>query len=183
MKKMLKTLCVVAALSLTPLMASDGYTNNDILISAEDAIKLIGNKNVMFVSGDSEDIYRLGHIKGSVSMYAHHLHHSDQMGNMHCEPLYRCLDDAEHYIGSKGISNDMQIIAYDDFKGPNATGVYSFFRSYGHTNIKVLNGGRSAIMELDPAQSVYNKIRAELKVEKKIISVTSMCLILVMLKT
>jgi len=168
MKKMLKTLCVTAALSLTPLLASDGYTNNDILISAKDAIKLIGNKNVMFVSGDSEDVYKLGHIKGSVSMYAHHLHHSDIMGNMHCEPLYRCLDDAEHYIGSKGISNDMQIIAYDDFKGPNATGVYSFFKSYGHKNVKLLNGGRAAIMEIDPAQKIYDKIRAEFKAEKKI---------------
>ncbi len=168
MKKMLQALCVTATLSLAPLLAGEGYVNNDILISAEDAIKLIGNKKVMFVSGDSEDIYTLGHIKGSVSMYAHHLHHSDMMGNMHCEPLYRCIDDAEHYIGSKGISNDMQIIAYDDFKGPNATGVYSFFKSYGHDNIKLLNGGRAAIMQIDPAQKIYDKIRAELKAEKKI---------------
>jgi thiosulfate/3-mercaptopyruvate sulfurtransferase len=168
MKRLLKTLCVAATLSFVSAMANDGYKNNDILISAEEAVKLIGDPKVMFVSGDNEDVYKLGHIKGSVSMYAHHLHHSDITGEMHCAPLYRCIDDAEHYIGSKGISNDMMVIAYDDFKGPNATGVYSFFKSYGHKNVKVLNGGRTAIMEIDPAQKKYDVIKAELKAEKKI---------------
>jgi thiosulfate/3-mercaptopyruvate sulfurtransferase len=58
------------------------------------------------------------------------------------------------------------IIAYDDFKGPNATGVYSFFQSYGHTNVKVLNGGRAAIMKIDPAQIAFDAAREELKVAK-----------------
>lgn len=168
MNRLLKTLCVAASLTAaSALMASDGYKDNSILISAEEAIKLIGKPNVMFVSGDSEDIYKLGHIKGSVEMYAHHLHHSDIKGDMHCEPLYRCVDDAEQYIGSKGISNDTMIIAYDDFKGPNATGVYSFFDSYGHKNVKVLNGGRAAIMAIDPAQKEFDALNQDLRNARK----------------
>jgi thiosulfate/3-mercaptopyruvate sulfurtransferase len=167
MKKLLKTLVFAATLTFTPLMASDEYADKSILISAEDAIKLIGKKDVMFVSGDDEDIYKLGHIKGSVEMYAHHLHHSDMTGDMHCAPLYRCVDDAEKYIGSKGIDNNTLVIAYDDFKGPNATGVYSFFTSYGHQNVKILNGGRNAIMEVDPAQIKFNVIKDELKTARE----------------
>ena len=166
MRKLLKTLVFAAALTFTPLTAADQYVDKDILISAEDAIKLIGKENVMFVSGDTADVYKLGHIKGSVEMYAHHLHHSDITGNMHCEPLYRCLDDAEAYIGSKGIDNDTMVIAYDDFKGPNGSGVYSFFASYGHKNLKMLNGGRAAIMEIDPAQIKYNAVKAKSKKAK-----------------
>lgn len=166
MKRLLQTFAVAATLTLIPALAK-GYKNNDILISAEEAIKLIGNPKVMFVSGDSPDIYELGHIKGSVEMYAHHLHHSDLMGNMHCDPLFRCIDDAEHLIGSKGISNDMMVIAYDDFKGPNATGVYAFFKSYGHDNVKILNGGREFIKRLDPAQQEYDKYYQELRTVKK----------------
>ena len=166
MRKLLKTLVFAATLTFTPLTAADQYVDKDILISAEDAIKLIGKENVMFVSGDTADVYKLGHIKGSVEMYAHHLHHSDITGNMHCEPLYRCLDDAEAYIGSKGINNDTMVIAYDDFKGPNASGVYSFFASYGHKNLKMLNGGRAAIMEIDPAQIKYNAVKAKSKKAK-----------------
>jgi thiosulfate/3-mercaptopyruvate sulfurtransferase len=163
MNKMLKTLVFTAALTFTPLMAADDYVNKNILISAEDAISLIGKKDVMFVSGDSDDVYKLGHIKGSVEMYAHHLHHSDITGEMHCAPLYRCVDDAEAYIGSKGIDNNTMIIAYDDFKGPNATGVYSFFTSYGHKNVKVLNGGRSAMMAIDPAQIKFDALKDKIK--------------------
>ena len=167
MKRLLKTFLVAATLTLVPAMADNGYAKNDILISAEEAIKLIGNPKVMFVSGDSPDIYELGHIKGSVEMYAHHLHHSDIMGNMHCDPLFRCIDDAEQYIGSKGIDNDMMVIAYDDFKGPNATGVYAFFKSYGHKNVKILNGGREGIKAIDPAQIEYDKYYQELRTVKK----------------
>lgn len=169
MNRLLKTLCVAASLSASSvLMAADGYKDNSILISAEEAVKLIGNPKVMFVSGDNEDIYKLGHIKGSVEMYAHHLHHSEIDGEMHCAPLYRCIDDAEQTIGKKGISNDMMVIAYDDFKGPNATGVYSFFDSYGHKNVKVLNGGRAAMMAVDPAQKEYDALNKDLKAAKKV---------------
>ncbi|MDD5052160.1 MAG: rhodanese-like domain-containing protein [Sulfuricurvum sp.] len=167
MNRWLKSLCVVASLSASSVMGADGYANKDILISADDAVKLIGNPKVMFVSGDNEDVYKLGHIKGSVEMFAHHLHESDITGEMECAPLYRCIPDAEHYIGSKGITNDMTIIAYDDFKGPNATGVYSFFKSYGHKNVKVLNGGRAAIMAVDPAQKEYDGLNSQLKEIKK----------------
>ncbi len=166
MNRLLMTLCLAASLSAANVLAAD-YVNKDILISAEDAVKLIGNPKVMFVSGDNEDIYKLGHIKGSVEMYAHHLHHSEIDGEMHCAPLYRCIDDAEQTIGKKGISNDMMVIAYDDFKGPNATGVYSFFDSYGHKNVKVLNGGRSAMMAVDPAQKEYDALNKELKASSK----------------
>ncbi len=167
MNRLFTTLCLATSLYTANVLAAD-YVNKDILISAEDAVKLIGNPKVMFVSGDNEDIYKLGHIKGSVEMYAHHLHHSDIDGEMHCAPLYRCIDDAEQTIGKKGISNDMMVIAYDDFKGPNATGVYSFFDSYGHKKVKVLNGGRAAMMAADPAQKEYDALNKEFKAATKV---------------
>jgi len=166
MNRLLTTLCLAASLSAANVLAAD-YANKGILISAQEAVKLIGNPKVMFVSGDDGDIYKLGHIKGSVEMYAHHLHHSEIDGEMHCAPLYRCVDDAQELIGKKGISNDMTVIAYDDFKGPNATGVYSFFKSFGHKNVKVLNGGRAAIMAIDPAQKEYNDLNNQSKEIKK----------------
>jgi len=168
MNKWLKSLALLATLAFTPVMAEVEFEKKDVLISAEEAIKLIGKPGVMFVSGDSEDVYKLGHIKGSVSMYAHHLHHSDIMGNMHCDPFFRCVDDAEHYIGSKGIDNNTMVIAYDDYKGPNATGVYAFFKSYGHNNVKILNGGRNAIMQLDPSQAKYVELKDLYKKHRKI---------------
>jgi len=159
MRKWLTTI----SLALTCSFAS----SSDILISADEAYKLIGKENVVFVNGDSEDVFELGHIKGSVSMYAHHLHHADITGDMHCKPLFMCPDEAEEYIGSKGISNDTLVIAYDDFRGPNATGVYAYFKSFGHTNLKILDGGRWQIKMLDPVQKTYDAVKKEAKVIKK----------------
>lgn len=142
-------------------------TSSDILISAEEAMKLIGQEKVVFVTGDDEDIYATGHIKGSVEMYAHHLHHSSITGRMECAPLFMCKEEAEHYIGSKGIENDTLVIAYDDFKGPNATGVYAYFKSYGHEKVKILNGGRAAMMAADPEQKIYDALKAQIKAAKE----------------
>jgi len=142
-------------------------TSSDILISAEDAMKLIGQEKVVFITGDDEDIYATGHIKGSVEMYAHHLHHSSITGRMECAPLFMCKEEAEHYIGSKGIENDTLVIAYDDFKGPNATGVYAYFKSYGHEKVKILNGGRAAMMAADPEQKIYDTLKAQIKAAKE----------------
>ncbi len=121
---MIKSYKLLLALSLSVSVCFAG----DILISAKEAVKLIGKPNVMFVSGDSEDIFKTGHIKGSVEMYAHHLHHSTQTGYMHCAPLFMCPSEATEYISQKGISNDTLVIAYDNFRGPNATGVYAFLK-------------------------------------------------------
>lgn len=150
-------------LSLATILAFNVSANDDILISAEEAAKLIGKPDVVFVTGDNKDVYELGHIKGSVEMYAHHLHHADITGHMHCAPLFMCPEEAEEYIGKHGIDNETLIIAYDDYRGPNATGVYAFFKSFGHDKIKILNGGRSAIKELDENQKVYDELQSKLK--------------------
>ena len=143
------------------------YPKSGMLISAEEAVKLIGKKGVMFVSGDSGDNYLNKHIRGSVEMYAHHIHHSNIMGEMHCSPLYRCIDDAEKYIGHNGVDNDTLVIAYDDFKGPNATGVYSFFKSIGHEKVKILMGGWKAIEALDPNAKKVKALQKQANAAKK----------------
>ncbi len=161
MKQWLKALCVAALFSATALMAEK------ITISPEEAIKLIGKPGYVFVSGDSETAYEGGHIKGSRNMYAHHLHHADIMGNLHCEPLYQCPEHAEHLISSKGIKNSDVIIAYDNWRGPNATGVYSFFKSMGHEKVYVLDGGQDGIKALDPNQKIYDDLKKKARKYKK----------------
>ncbi len=160
MKRLLQALLVLAMVAGVSLA-------DKLTISPQEAYKLIGKPGVMFVSGDSETAFENGHIRGSVNMYAHHLHHSDIMGRMHCAPLFQCPKDAEHYIGAHGIDNDTTVIAYDNWRGPNATGVLAFFRSYGHKKVYVLDGGLDAIKALDPNQKKYDELKAESRKLKK----------------
>lgn len=175
MKKAIKFVFFLLFLASTTLVANEtygskGYTKSmkEHLISAQDAVKLLGKKNVVFVSGDSHDTYEaIGHIVDSVEMYAHHLHHSDITGSMHCAPLFMCPQEAEEYIGSKGITNDTLVIAYDNFRGPNATGVWAFFKSFGHDNVKILNGGMDAMKAIDPNQQLVDSYKERIKELKK----------------
>ncbi len=134
------------------------------LIEPAEAIRLIGNNSVIFVSGDNNDAYKKNHIIGSVEMYVHNLHLPDVEGNMRCTPPYICLPKAQSYIQSKGIKNNQMIIAYDNFYGSNATGIYNFFESLGHRDIRVLNGGLEGIKALDPNQQVFDKLKAKRKI-------------------
>jgi len=154
---------ILLIVTLLSLLNANTFEKKNILISAQDAVNLIDTDNVMFVSGDNQDLYRLGHIKGSVQMYAYNLHQSDIMGKMSCPPFFTCPDNASNYIGSKGIDNSTLIIAYDRANGINASGVYTYFKSYGHKNIRILNGGLNAIRKLDPSQKIYDSIYAELE--------------------
>ena len=131
------------------------------LIEAADAIRLIGNKRALFVSGESNNSYIDHHIAGSILMPAQDLYRSDDMGNMRCAPLFDCPEEAEAYIRSKGVKNDQMIIAYDQFHGSYASGLYSYFESFGHADIRFLNGGLESIRLLDPNQQVFDKLKAE----------------------
>lgn len=176
MRKAIKLVLFLLFFATTSLIANDvysskGYTKSmkEHLISAQEAVKLLGNKKVVFVSGDSHDTYEsIGHIVGSVEMYAHHLHHSDITGKMPCTPLFMCPPEAEEFIGSKGITNDTLVIAYDNFRGPNATGVWAFFKSFGHNNVKILNGGMDALKAIDPNQIVVDASKERIKELKKL---------------
>jgi len=154
---------ILLIVTLLSLLSANTLEKKPILISAQDAVNLINTNNVIFVSGDNQDLYRLGHIKGSVQMHAYNLHQSDIMGKISCPPFFTCPDKAASYIGSKGIDNSTLVIAYDKTNGINASGVYAYFKSYGHKNIRILNGGLNAIRKLDPSQKIYDSIYEELQ--------------------
>jgi thiosulfate/3-mercaptopyruvate sulfurtransferase len=143
MKKLIAGICLFSSLTAISAIADDG-----IYISAAEAKELFGKPNVVFVSGDNMDVYKNGHIEGSMDMDAHHLHHADIVGRLHCAPLYMCVDEAEKFIGGKGVDNDTMVLGYDDFKGPNGSGVWHFFKSYGHDKVRIVNGGLAQLKAL-----------------------------------
>ena len=59
-------------------------------------------------------------------------------------------DDSLHVLGAEGvatlaerlgISDDMTVVAYDDYNGSFATRLWWILTYYGHPDVKVLNGG------------------------------------------
>ncbi|ACO04067.1 MAG TPA: sulfurtransferase [Persephonella sp.] len=135
--KKLKFLVASVAGSLTFSMAASAA---DFLIWVDDAHKLLGKPDVRFVDGDSPKKFKEGHIPGSVNAFAHDLHYLEDIRK--CDGLPMCPDRAAEFIGKVlGIDNNTTVIAYDDGRGPNASGVWFFLSLYGVKDVKMMDGG------------------------------------------
>lgn len=131
-------LLIAAALALAvPALAQD------VFISADDALKLVGKDGVRFVAADNEKEFEKGHIPGAVEAFAHDLQLLDDVRK--CKGLPMCEAAAFDFIGKQlGIDAATQVVVYDAGMGVNASGDWFFLALYGHKNVKILEGGLAA---------------------------------------
>ena len=109
------------------------------IISVDDAKSFLGKPNVRFVDGDSPKRYEKEHVKGAVNAFAHDLHY---LKDIKMCGLPMCPERAAKFIGEElGIDNNTHVIAYDDGKGPNVSGVWFFLYLYGLDNVQMMDGG------------------------------------------
>jgi thiosulfate/3-mercaptopyruvate sulfurtransferase len=50
----------------------------------------------------------------------------------------------EHLLASRGVSNDMPVVVYDDQSGIRAARAFWFLEYFGHTRVRLLDGGYNA---------------------------------------
>ena len=153
MKKFLLIFFITVGLNI--LNADEFEEKNEILISAENAVKLIGKPDVMFVSAEEQETYENAHIQGSVNFNVNNLNNYDS----NCPALLECIEKASKHIGEKGIDNNTLIIVY----GNDPAYLYYYFKSYGHSKLKILNAELKDIKKLDPSQKIYDSINLELQ--------------------
>jgi thiosulfate/3-mercaptopyruvate sulfurtransferase len=96
-----------------------------------------GGGNIRIVeSNEDELLYDTGHIPGAVKI--------DWTSDLNNQ-LVRDYIDSDHFAklcSSKGISRDTTVIFYGDKNNWWACYAYWVFQLFGHTNAKILNGGR-----------------------------------------
>ncbi len=118
-------------------------SRTDVLVTADEAEKLIGQPGIVFVEVD-EDVsaYDKGHIEGAVRL--------DWQTELQDQVKRDFVDQAqfEALLSRKGISNDDTVILYGGNNNWFAAYAYWYFTLYGHTNVKLLDGGRKK-WELD----------------------------------
>ena len=113
------------------------YANPDSLVSAEWLAEHLQDPNIRIVESN-EDIllYDTGHIPGAVKI--------DWTSDLN-DQVARDYVNAEQFaklLSSKGISRDTTVIFYGDKNNWWAAYAYWVFQLFGHTNAKLLNGGR-----------------------------------------
>jgi thiosulfate/3-mercaptopyruvate sulfurtransferase len=118
-------------------------SRNDVLVSADEAERLVGQPGIVFVEVD-EDVsaYDKGHIEGAVRL--------DWKTELQDQVKRDFVDQQqfESLLSSKGISNDDTVILYGGNNNWFAAYAYWYFKLYGHENVKLLDGGRKK-WELD----------------------------------
>jgi thiosulfate/3-mercaptopyruvate sulfurtransferase len=113
------------------------YAHPEALVSTDWVADHLGDPGVRLVESN-EDIllYNTGHIPGAVKI--------DWVGDLN-DPLIRDYLDAEQFaqlLSNKGIGPDTTVVFYGDKNNWWATYAFWVFQLFGHTNARVMDGGR-----------------------------------------
>jgi thiosulfate/3-mercaptopyruvate sulfurtransferase len=117
-------------------MTREGFAT-DVLVDAEWLAEHIHEENVVVAEVDEKpDLYDEGHIPGAVKL---HWRFDLQ------DPVRRDLVDQstfERLMSERGIGNDTTVVLYGDRHNWFAAFAYWYLKSYGHADVRILDGGR-----------------------------------------
>ena len=118
-------------------MADKGYANPDVLVSTEWVAAHLNDDNIRLLESNEDVLlYDTGHIPGAQKIdWQDDLNDAvvrDYVGQQQFQALMEKL----------GISNDTTIVFYGDKSNWWATYAFWVFQLFGHTNAKVMDGGR-----------------------------------------
>jgi thiosulfate/3-mercaptopyruvate sulfurtransferase len=118
-------------------------SRNDVLVTADWAQENIGRPGIVFVEVDEDtSAYDKGHIEGAVKL--------DWKADLQ-DPLRRDFVDKEQFeqlLSQKGVGNDDTVVLYGGNNNWFAAYAYWYFKLYGHSDVKLIDGGRKK-WELD----------------------------------
>lgn len=118
-------------------MSEHSYAHPEVLVSTGWVAEHLNDPNVRIVESDEDVVlYDVRHIPGAVKM--------DWVGDLN-DPVVRDYIDSErfaHLMSKKGISNDTTVVFYGDKNNWWACYAFWVFQLFGHTNARVMNGGR-----------------------------------------
>ena len=115
-----------------------GYAQPDVLVSSEWVAEHLNDPNVRLAESNEDVLlYSTGHIPGAVNIDWH---------NDLNDPLVRDYISAKQFaelMSRNGITPETTVIFYGDKNNWWATYAFWVFQLFGHTNAKLLDGGRA----------------------------------------
>ena len=117
-------------------MTTDGYTHPEYLIDAAWVDAHRDDANVMIVDCDIDAAYNRAHIPGAV-VVPDNFEKDPETGRVHLmsPPQFKAMCER------LGIGDGTLVIAYDNSQSLYAARLWWALNTYGHSNVKVLDGG------------------------------------------
>jgi thiosulfate/3-mercaptopyruvate sulfurtransferase len=117
-------------------MAENGYAK-PVLVTTEWLVEHFRDDDIVVAEVDENpDLYDEGHIPSAVK-----LHWRDDLQ----DPVERDVVDRatfERLLGERGIGNDTTVVLYGDKNNWFAAYAYWYLKVYGHSDVRILDGGR-----------------------------------------
>jgi thiosulfate/3-mercaptopyruvate sulfurtransferase len=118
-------------------VSNNGYARPDALVSTQWVADHLDDPNVRIVESDEDVLlYDTGHIPGAVKI--------DWVRDLN-DPVVRDYLDGEEFarlLSEKGIGPETTVVFYGDKNNWWATYAFWVFQLFGHTQAKIMNGGR-----------------------------------------
>ncbi len=118
------------------------YAYPDALVSTQWVEDHIGDPDVRIIESDEDLLlYDQGHVPGAVKL--------DWQTDLQDQVRRDYVDRArfEELLSERGIGNDTTVVFYGDKNNWWATYAFWAFQLFGHTNAKLMNGGRQKWLE------------------------------------
>lgn len=117
------------------------YARPQLLAEPDWLAEHANDQNVRIVDCATVEAYRRAHIPGAVQLPVHfYIKDEDPAGSDHGTFVMK-MPAFETLMSDLGINNDTMVITYDDNNALVASRLWWALNFYGHTNVKVLNGG------------------------------------------
>lgn len=117
-------------------MASEGYTHPEFLVEPDWLASHKDDANVVVVDCDVDAAYNRCHIPGAVAVPDNFEKDPDTGRVLLMNP-----SQFQAMCQRLGISNDTLVVTYDNSQSLYAARLWWALNTYGHSNVKVLNGG------------------------------------------
>ena len=119
-------------------MSQQDYVHGDVLVSTDWVAQYLDDPNVRLAESNEDVLlYSTGHIPGAINI--------DWQQDLN-DALVRDYIDAEAFaalLARHGITPETTVVLYGDKNNWWATYSFWVFQLFGHTNAKILNGGRA----------------------------------------
>lgn len=139
-KVLLLLLVVSLILPAAGCSSANAADEGKYIIEAKQAADYIGKDGAVIVDMQKPEDYAKAHLKGAVNITLAELVVNTPVSNMLAPK-----SQIENVLGSKGISNDSNVIIYDNNKNMEAARMWWTLRIYGHENVMVVSGGFNAL--------------------------------------
>jgi len=117
---------------------TNGYAHPEALVNTEWVAQHLNHPKVRLVESNEDVLlYSTGHLPGAVKVDWHKDLNDPTVRDYINQAQFEAL------LRQKGIANDTTVVFYGDKNNWWATYAFWVFQLFGHTNAKILNGGRA----------------------------------------